>query len=106
MTFTLTGRVYRGNLLGHERTFSAVCLPFSQAWQSVKTFVFRADTGAGEQRAVVDGYVKRLKRAMEAGEYTPTPVTVGLGPEQRASVVYHDESFTLQVKQSDPLHLV
>src|SRR5262249_44933322 len=71
MNETLTGTVKTWKLSGHTRRFAEVSLPYGKASELFMPVRYNAMTGKGEQRDINPAHLRKLKRAMEAGEYTP-----------------------------------
>jgi hypothetical protein len=110
MRATLSGIVRSWSLKRHSRRFSELTLPFREVNELVKPVQYNAFTGTGEQRDVVEPHVRKVKKAMESGEYTPTPVSVGLGAGHRKQVRFETlpdgtDVFRLDVRSENPLPL-
>jgi hypothetical protein len=97
-TQTLTGPVLTWCLFNHVRKFSNITLTYAQLKQWAKATAYNAETGKGEQRHSKDSHVKKLRKAMEDGEYTPTSFALGLRPKHRKSLTIDDkkQTFTLE----------
>src|SRR5262249_1650502 len=85
-------------------------LPYGKASELFMPVRYNAMTGKGEQRDINPAHLRKLKRAMEAGEYTPTPGSVGLRKKHREALVIEaspgiGETFRLTVNSDGPLPL-
>jgi hypothetical protein len=106
----LTGTVHTWRMCGNVRRFAAVRLTFEEADAVVRSECYDASTGKGEQRALDEAHVRKLRQAMEAGNYTPTPGSLGLREDHRKAVVYdrtadNSVTFRLEVNSDNPLPL-
>lgn len=102
---TLRGQVHNWAINGKTRAFSTLTLPFSQTRQFFKVTPYNALTGRGEQRTVIETHAKKLRSAMEEGDYTPTPFAVGLRKKHHESLKIDGNNFELTVKSDNPLSL-
>lgn len=110
MKVTLTGAVKTWKLNGHTRKFAMVTVPYHEARELFCAMTFDAVCNQGEQRELCSAHVRKLKKAMESGEYTPTPASVGLRKEHRKKLTIQprtdgSEEFTLEVDGAHPLPL-
>lgn len=110
MIGTLTGTVKTWNLMGSTRKFGEVTLQYAAANELFMPFRYNALTGKGEQRNIDTPHLRKLKKAMESGDYTPTPGSVSLRKKHRDAIKYETrddgtETFTLEVDSNDPLPL-
>lgn len=107
---TISGPVHHWSLdpEGEKaREYLCVTLPFGDARRCIKSEYYNAATGQGEQRGVAPSHVKKLKKAMETGQYTPTPIGVSVPPHMRGRVVRKGGEATLtDLAISDPLRSV
>jgi len=92
----LEGQLFTWTLGPNPRRFLSATLPFRTA-----RVVFGPRTGSGE----MPRDVRDLKRAMLAGEFAPTPVSVGLCDHHRASVESWGAWAVIPVAADDPLPL-
>lgn len=102
---TLTGEVHTWEAFGHRRTFGVVTLPFERAKALIKPQRYNALTGKGEQRSIFDSHMKKLRSAIESGDYTPTPVSANLSKKHQDHLKVRDGFFTLKVNDREPLLL-
>jgi hypothetical protein len=105
MQKTLTGVERTWKLLGHARRFAEVTVTYSEASELFRPVPYNALNGRGEQRASIEPHLRKLKKAMESGEYTPTSGSVGLRQKHREQVTYEGGTFSLTVNSADPLPL-
>src|SRR5262249_18700252 len=110
MIQTLVGTVKTWKLFEHTRQFAEVTLPYTEANELFMPVRYNGLTGMGEQRVILPAHLRKLKKAMEAGQYTPTPASAGLRNKHREAVRYEKHSdgtvtFRLEVDSNDPLPL-
>jgi hypothetical protein len=110
MMQTLTGTVRTWKLFGHTRQFSEVTLPYREATELFMPVPYNGLSGKGEQRDINPAHLRKLKKAMEVGNYTPTPGSVGLRNNHRDALARQTHSdgtqtFSLEVNRNDPLPL-
>lgn len=106
MLSTLTGNYTKWTMFDHERTYGTVQnLPYSEAAELMMAVRYNGQTGKGSQRELVDGHVRKLKKEIEQGRFTPTPVSASCTKKQIDSLVLNpDGTFSLQVDSENPLH--
>src|SRR4051812_23365561 len=71
----------RREYITHENTFGAARLLY-------RSDPYSALTGKGEQRGIVSNHATKLRKEMEAGTFTPTPVHAGLRPRHTKTLAY------------------
>lgn len=104
MIGTLTGEATRWVLFDHERAYGTVQnLPFKDAQELIMAHRFNGETGRGSQRDLVDAHVKKLRKEMAAGEFTPTNTAASCSKKHRDKLVVQGGRFTLEVDSDDPL---
>ena len=106
----LRGNVITWTLAGRTRRLAEISLPFKEARELFVPAPYDALKNEGEQRDVKMSHVRKLKRAMEAGEFTPTPGAVGLREQHVKAVKYQTlrnktTVFDLEVDSKQPLPL-
>jgi hypothetical protein len=105
-TWELRGKAETSSLTDKGRRFFVVTKPFGEARQLYKTNLYSARTGQGEQRTIIPAHARKLRREMEQGTFTLTPVSVGVTPSQAKEVRYEEDGLAvLTVKEGDPLPL-
>lgn len=73
----------------------------------VKTDKFSATDGSGEQREVFPAHAKAIKNEMMSGNFTPTPIAVGVREKERAEKIsIEDNKATIEVNDKDTLPLL
>ncbi len=92
-------------LLGSERTYADITLPYADAVEFVSPVRYNAVSGKGEQRATIEAHVRKLKGEMQDGNFTPTQVSAGVRKSHIVKLVMNVErqTFTLGVDSGDPL---
>jgi hypothetical protein len=92
-----------------EREYIVVTVPYREARALFKSEPYSAATGKGEQRGILPGHVRKIRKAMEAGDFTPASVTVGLRPHHRGTLTYQAEDgvrvAVLTLEEGDTLPL-
>jgi N6-adenosine-specific RNA methylase IME4 len=110
MTNKLRGRVHVWHLAGEPREYIVLTANYGQARRLFQPDLFRVTTGQGEQRAIVPAHVRKLRKEMDSGDYTPTPVSAGLRPRHVNNLTFEGEgptrTATLLVEPGDPLPLI
>lgn len=106
--FTVKNKIEKFGLANAERKYLVVTVDFNTARKIFSPDRYRAETGSGEQRELVTTHVKTLRREMEEGNYTPTPVSVGLRSEQEGVTLVQEDNgdaatLTLQDGSTLPL---
>lgn len=100
----ISGNYHVWSLLGHERGFADVTLTYKEAVEYIMPVRYNALTGRGEQRELFEAHVRKLRKEMEDGNYTPTQISAGLRKSHLASLVrQEDGTFELTVDSGDPL---
>lgn len=99
----LSGEAHVWSFGGRSRVYAVVTLSYSRACDLILPYHFDATKGTGEQRALVDSHVKKLKKEMLAGNYTPTPVSAGLHPDHKKALLIDNGRYTLEVDPGTPL---
>lgn len=101
----LTGTYTTWTLCDVTRQYGTVQnLRYSEAVELVKPVPFKGETGKGQQRALVQNHVRKIKREMRNGNFTPTPVSAALEDRHLAGLTLNpDGTFSLVVKSQDPL---
>lgn len=104
MVRTLTGNFTTWTLFDTTRKYGTVQnLPYEQAIEAIMAVPYRGDTGKGQQRDIVEGHARDLRKEMRAGTFTPTPVAAALEPRHLKNLTLDDETFVLEVDSEDPL---
>jgi hypothetical protein len=105
MIGTLTGTFTRWTLCDTNRLYGSIQnLPYCEAKLYIKPVRFNGQTGAGQQRETVEGHVRRLKKEMAAGNFTPTNVSAACSKKHCESLTLKgDGTFQLEVNSEDPL---
>lgn len=88
---------------GHKRTFGVVTLPFGEAREVIAPVRYNALRGTGEQRDVIEPHARKIRQAMESGDYTPTPVSANLRQKHKGALTIAGGKFHLDVDPSDQL---
>jgi hypothetical protein len=103
----LTGVFTRWTLFDGKRLYGTVQnLPFYEAREYIMAVRFNGQTGTGQQREIVKGHVRRLKKEMEVGAYTPANVSAACSKKHRQALVLNEDgTFGLAVNSDDPLLL-
>lgn len=70
------------------REFINITLPFGVAKRLCVPDHYNVNRGSGEQRALIQPHVRKLRNEMRAGNYTPTPVTAGLRARHRKDEIF------------------
>src|SRR6185312_3112749 len=105
-TVTLSGKVAKFGLGKHPRRYFTVDLPYAEAVKVYRSRPYSGLTGEGEQRALFPAHVKRLKRAMNADDFTPRAIEAGLTPEQKDRLELHGNEATLTVEGAEFIPLL
>ena len=88
----LRGTFTQWTLFDHQRQYGTVQnLTFSEAREYIKAVRFNGQTGAGQQREIVESHVRRLKKEMEAGTYTPTNVSAACSKKHRQTLKLNED---------------
>jgi len=105
MVGNINGKFHVWNLLGNSRSYADIHLPYAEAAQYVMPVRYNASSGKGEQRALFDAHVKKLKSEMLNGNFTPTQLSAGLHERHKSKLVLDqtNRTFTLEVDSDDPL---
>ena len=94
----IVGEVHTWSLRpGLERRYMSVTIPFRQADRLFRCHVFTIESPGGEQREAGLVHVRLLKRAIEAGHYTPAGFHAGLRQERRDWLTEKDGVATIRV---------
>jgi hypothetical protein len=107
----LSGQVHSFGLDGKRpRTFVTVVLTFREIRKSFQVDLYDALTGDGEQRPEVDAQAKALKKAIQAGTFTPCPLSAGVRPRHLRAARFDDlpggaRRFSLELEAGDHLPL-
>jgi hypothetical protein len=101
----LTGGFSEWTLCDRKRQYGTVQnLPFCEAREYIVPVCFNGQTGFGQQRDIVESHVRRLKKEMEAGTYTPTNISAACSKKHRSALMLNnDGTFVLSVSSADPL---
>lgn len=102
---TLTGPLTKWVLFDHERRYGTVTLPFSPANEFVMAYVYRGETGKGQQRDVVEAHAKKIAKEMRDGMFTPAAMGASLTPKHREKLKINeaDGTFSVEVDRHNPL---
>lgn len=105
MVGTLAGTWTNWVLCDVSRKYGTVqALPFSEVQNFLMAVRFNGQTGKGQQRELIEPHVRKLKKEMETGRFTPTPTSASLAPQHRDKLVLNDDgTFVLPVDSEDPL---
>lgn len=105
MQTELRGNYQVWNFDGKTRKYADVNLTYNEAKELIRPVRYSALTGSGEQRATLDGHVRKLKSEILAGNYTPTQMSAGLHKKHRARLTLNEDeqTFVLPVDSSEPL---
>ena len=104
MSYTITGSWTNWTMFDVTRKYGTVQnLPYSQATKLIMAVPYRGETGKGQQRELVMAHVRKIKAEMEAGNFTPTPVSAALENRHREHLKLENEQFVLEVNPQDPL---
>jgi hypothetical protein len=101
----LTGPVHVWKVSDPKRTFGVVTLPFHEARSYIKAVPYDALTGKGQQRHLEESHVRKLRKAIEDGTYTPAPGSANLDRNHRKALVIKQGRFSLDVTADHPLLL-
>ncbi len=82
----LRGEVHNFN----SRKYMVVTVPFETAKNIFRTDVFSALTQTGEQRAVFGAHSRKIRKAMQSGNYTPAAFTVGIRDSHKEGLSFAD----------------
>jgi hypothetical protein len=102
-TRIFSGPVHRWEVFDHVRLFSEITLPFWEAREYLMPVLYNAMTGRGQQREVSPAHIRKIRRAMSEGSFTPTPASANLSPNHRKRLQIEQGRFTLEVDSGDPL---
>jgi hypothetical protein len=103
MVGTLTGEYTKWSLFDHGRTYgTAQNVPYKDAAELIMAHRFNGQTGKGSQRELVLPQVKKLKKEMEEGTFTPTVVSAACTKKHRPALGT-DGRFTLTFDSDTPL---
>lgn len=91
---TISGK-YETWKYSSERRYANVTLTCEQLDQLATTYLFKAKGGAGEQRSSRPAHVKKLRKAMREGTFTPTSLSLGLRDSHKKVLQAEDGKFTL-----------
>lgn len=105
MIGTLTGSYTKWTLFDVTRSYGTVqSLPFSEASELIMAVGYNGQTGKGQQRELVAAHVRTIEAEMEAGTFTPTPVSAALEKRHAQNLKLNDDgTFSLTVDSRDPL---
>jgi hypothetical protein len=105
MVGKLTGNFTRWTLCDKNRLYGTIQnLPYCEARMYIKAVRFNGQTGTGQQRDIVDTHVRRLKKEMAAGNFTPTNVSAACSNKHQKALVLNDGgTFVLEVSSDAPL---
>lgn len=104
MNVTLDGTFHVWRLVGQERRYADVHLPYREAIELVIPVTYNAVTGKGEQRDVQKSHVRKLRGEIEDGNYTPTQMTASVRRAQLKGLrLNKDQTYLLEVDSQDPL---
>lgn len=104
MIGTLTGEATKWVLLDNERNYGTVQnLPFRDANELIMAVPFNGEKGTGSQRGLLDSHVKKLKKEMREGTFTPTAVSASCSKKHLKGLSVQGGRFTLDVNSDDPL---
>lgn len=99
----LTGNYQTWTFNGNSRRYADVNLTYQEAKEIIRPVKYSALTGTGEQRALIEPHVRKLKREVLEGNYTPTQMSAGLQKKHRSKLSLQDGKFTLPVDPAAPL---
>jgi hypothetical protein len=104
-TIRIEGDVHTWGVGDHSRRFLQGVLPFADADRAFRAELYNAVEGKGEQRPEIVAHVRKLTKDVAGGEFTPTPVAVGVRKKQAKLVKYEFGRAYLEVSPADPLPL-
>jgi hypothetical protein len=104
MPCLLEGRVRNCGFVNKRRYFLA-SLDFGTARRVLRSDPYVARTGQGEQRAIVDAHARKIRKAIEADQFTPVALHAGLRPSHRDAVQVEQGGVRLVVDDAAPLPL-
>lgn len=87
----ITGPVYSWKLLGNNRTYSTLTLPYEEAVKNFVAVRYDATKNKGEQRELVETHVRKLRKEMVEGSYTPVPISVNIPKKKVSDVKYRNK---------------
>lgn len=102
---TVEGAVHTWSLGETKRQFLVTTLPFRDVRKLTRACPFSAASGQGEQRQSQPAHVRKLRNEIEAGRYTPTPVSAGLRETHQQLLVITGDVAKLAVELDEPLPL-
>jgi hypothetical protein len=107
VTQEIKGQIRDWNLNKAEgrRRYIEVSVPFSVARLCFRTDVFGVEE-EGEQRESIDAWVKRLKKEIASGNFTPTQFGVGLRQRHRDKINLNKNTAALTISESDPFPIL
>ena len=97
---------YKVNSIGikdTKRHYIVVTTTYAEAKKYFSSEKYSIDTGTGEQRDLVLTHVKELRKELEAGNFTPTSISVGLRDSQRSALTYYPKDTKAKVGLFIPL---
>jgi hypothetical protein len=104
MVGTLMGEYTKWSLFDHERAYGTVQnLPYKDATELIMPNRFVGAKGTGSQRELVLPHVKKLRKEMEEGTFTPTVVSAACTKKHVVALDEVAKRFTLKVDSDTPL---
>lgn len=101
----LSGSIHIWQMFDRKRTYGEITLPYAQAAKLTRSTAFSGLTGKGQQREIVPAHLKKIKSAMQQGEYTPAGASVNLTKQHLDSLEVKGDRFSLAVDEGNPLLL-
>lgn len=110
MATELSGVVRVWGLTPPLREYATVETTFGEARLIFKSDPYMALTGKGEQRGIMPTHARKIRKEIEKGNFTPTPVHVGVRPRHSRCLTYKTtgkvRTVTLVLEQGDNLPLI
>src|SRR4051812_18698957 len=88
MTTDIYGPVRSWGLTENKREYILVENTFGVARLLYKSDPYTAATGKGEQRGIKPDHARKIKKEIEAGAFTPTPVHLGGRPRHTKAITH------------------
>lgn len=101
--FILSGPSVKWNLFDHIRNYGTATVTFSEATEAVMAVRYNGVTGKGQQRELVDAHVRKLRKELEHGTFTPTNVSASCSKKHLDNLRNEGGVFSLEVDSDDPL---
>src|SRR5436305_12848574 len=91
-----------------KRRWFTISLPFAQARKVFRVEPYDPERGKGEQRKRIDSHVRKLVRAMKAGDFTPASWSGGVrdGHLKNLEIDEKRGQVRLTVNERNPLALL